>query len=205
MSITATKMMPIHATRAAEAFKELFGRDTFERWTFAGSLRRLKSEIGDIEYVVMPRVGEAVPDGAMFPERTNLVNARLDELLAEGAIEKQIKPDGRARWGERYRAIVFQGVPHEIYFADENNWGSILGIRTGPAEFMKFYMWRLNQSGVLKHAQGYIRYRSDDSIVRVPDENTFFELAHLPFMEPRWRCFWRENCGEDAKRFGGGE
>ena len=123
----------------------------------------------------------------MFPTTCNLALHRLDELLERGVITKQVKSDGRTRWGDRYRALVFEGRVHEVFLATAFNWGAILAIRTGPAEFSEALVTQINARGVLRMKDGYLRYQKDGSVYPCRDEETMFHAAGLEFIEPQDR------------------
>lgn len=194
MSSVATRTPLAEAERAALRFRSLFlgddGVALAERWEIAGSVRRRRETVGDIEHVVIPREGVARPVGAFIDERVNLVTNRLDWLLEDGVIEKQVKSDGLARWGPLYRALVFEGRVHEVFLADEANWGCILAIRTGPAELSACLQRRFNSGGLYRQCDGYLRYTggpASGEIVSVPQEQGYFNLAGVPFVGPDMR------------------
>lgn len=195
MSTTSVRVPLPAALNAALRFRQLFcgdgpESDLFDRWEFAGSVRRRREFVGDIEHVVIPRTGIARPVGAFIDETVNLVTNRLDWLLEDGVVEKQVKSDGRTRWGPLYRALVFEGRVHEVFLADERNWGCILAIRTGPAELSACLQRRFNAGGNYRQHDGYLRYVSGPAageIVSVPTEQGYFNLAGVPFVGPEMR------------------
>jgi DNA polymerase/3'-5' exonuclease PolX len=189
MSSTDTRVPLDEAARMAEGFRDLFPESSYLRWEVAGSVRRRVSTVGDIEHVVIPRRGECTPDGAMFPVEADLVLAQLDSLLAEGRIEKAVYPDGKHRWGERYRGVMWHGVRHEVFIADAENWGSLLTIRTGPWEFSKRLVTQLYARG-WHHEKGYVRYlrgKCEGEVCPCPDEARFFEMAGEAWKAPEYR------------------
>lgn len=147
MSITATRRRLKTALADAEAFRALVGKDTCERWEFAGSLRRQQAMVGDIDHVVIPRWGEVPTEGLFAEPRTaNLLWERLDRLVKEGKLTKAIKSNGM-RWGEKHRSVVFNGFDHELYTADVENWWPVMAIKTGPAELSKRFVIDIQKSG----------------------------------------------------------
>lgn len=186
-----------HAAALAEAidFRALF-EGTYERWEFAGSLRRRRPEVGDIEHVIIPNwqpeeecllLGEV----ADIPH-VNLVRKRATQLVAAGVL---VWHDYRSlssqpphyRRGDKHCGVDFRGRPHELYMCEADNWGCILAIRTGSAEFSKALVTRLHQFG---HRQdmGYLfrrapKHDSDKGHaydrIPCPDEDTYFRAAGL--------------------------
>lgn len=163
MSTTAAKRRASQARADARDLLRLIAgdgqwQDYAERWELAGSLRRNRELVGDVEHVVIPRMGEVTKPGTNtlfnLPERGNVLWARLDELVAEREIGRWY--NGRSEtWGERYRRVGFRGFCHEFFTADADNWGSVMLIRTGPAEFSKGWVTALQTRG-LKHVGGRV-------------------------------------------------
>ena len=184
---------PLAQARAnCERFVKLF-EGTFLSWTVAGSVRRCKPMVGDVEHVIIPESG-IVTDG-LFGKPGSLVLERADTLVRTGVISKAIYSDGKNRWGDKYRGVVFEGVRHELFMADRDNFGAILAIRTGPAEFSERLVTILKQGGKYRQADGYVRRTSEgggvdfsrDGLVPVPNEATFFKLCGMPPLAPEQR------------------
>lgn len=186
---TATKRSLHEAERDAKAFREYF-RDDFHRWEIAGSVRRQMPMIGDIEHVVLPRfeMKQIVKPGDLFPTATlvNVVWERLDALVSSGIMQKhRYGETGQHRWGDLYRGVDYLGFTHEIFTADAKNLGSVLAIRTGPAEFSKRVVTVCQQHGV-EQRDGYLRYIGG-GIIDVPEEKLYLELCGIGWVEPKDR------------------
>jgi DNA polymerase/3'-5' exonuclease PolX len=193
---------------AAEAFRDLF-TGAFERWEFAGSIRRRCREVGDAEHVVIPRIVDRAGDdlfGGAKP--VNLLWERADALVASGKVSRHLYANGQ-RWGLKYRGVDFGYLGlitlNEIFCADESNWGPTLAIRTGPADFSKQLVTGLLRNGH-RNKEGAVwrcapcDCRRDTSCKRcdgtglvpgerisVPDEATYFKLAGVAFAKPEDR------------------
>lgn len=170
------------------------------RWVVAGSVRRCRPEVGDIEHVVVPRLLERSAGGlfGQSVEPENRVWSAMQCLVDRGLAQKALYgEEGRTRWGDKYRGIVFMGVRHEVFLADERNFGSILAIRTGPASIEAAMMQRMRRRGYVHHL-GYVRKNrealgeppdeTEAGIVHVPSEEQFFlNVLGVPCLPPERR------------------
>jgi DNA polymerase/3'-5' exonuclease PolX len=162
MSTTLAKRSLAIATKEAMDFRELF-EGTFERWVIAGSCRRQKPEVGDVEHVVIPKFGE-VPDGGggLFAATitANLVMHRADELLKVGTVSKHLYGDTGPRWGQTNRGMDYKGFNNEIFSADADNFGSVLTIRTGPSDYSRMLVTVMQHRGY-RNRDGYVWNTND--------------------------------------------
>lgn len=190
MSTTSTKRPWSEAADDAHAFRDLFTHGTTHLdWIFAGSLRRKRPEVGDVEHVVRPLDGLVEVSGGLFgqSESVNMLWHRLDELVTQGVVAKHVYGDTGFRWGSKYRGVDFRGHLHEIFTADSANWGCQLLIRTGPAEYSERVVSVLKHGGMYRQQDGYLVHVASGEVVPVPDEKTYLRLAGLPWAEPEDR------------------
>jgi len=99
----------------------------------AGSIRRRKPDgIKDVEIVAIPK-----PPFLEFGKKPGLaIWLMLDELRSRGQVLPRYNKKGNViAWGAKYRATNWRGVPVDIFLAEPDNWGVILLLRTGPAEW----------------------------------------------------------------------
>ncbi len=178
------------AMNDAERFRALFN-ECYLRWEIAGSVRRGKPEVSDVEHVVIARMGEVAGDGLFETSETvNLLWNRLDELVAAGTLAKHRYETVRGlqnRWGMIYRGVDFNGFNHEIFTATPENFGSTLLIRTGPAEYSKAFVERFLAGRLYRQQGGGLVHVKSGDIVPIPDEETYFRMNGLPFVSPENR------------------
>lgn len=188
MSTTLSKRPWAQAMEDAEAFRALFPPACYERWEFAGSVRRRKPEVADVEHVVIPTYGSVDTGASLFgvTERVNLLGFHRDALFKAGTVERHWYGNGH-RWGDRYFGADFRGFNHEVFCADAENWGAMLLIRTGPADFSQRVVTKLKDGGMYRQVDGYLVHVRSQSRVPVPDEASYFKLAGLDYIEPEKR------------------
>ncbi len=184
------------AVQAAFRFRELFA-GCYERWEIAGSIRRRCQTIGDIEHVITPkyREGQRGLRGEPCGKAPNLIRLRAAELIAASVVTlHRYGRTGQTRFGNRHIGLDFEGRMHELFMCDADNWGCILAIRTGSAEFSRVLVSRMRRHGY-RQDEGALHRRRESSpgrgafgtrideteydVVPCPDEDTFFNAAGL--------------------------
>lgn len=144
--------------------------DLCQKIEIAGSLRRGKIDVGDVEIVA-------------WPKDAPTLLARLDVLVATGKIKKSIYSDGRTRWGAKYRGLSVDGLRVEVFLADQHNWGYVYWLRTGPGEANQYVMQQLiYQNAPYRPIEGY--WWAGKHKISVPDEPTLFKLLGIPRVIP---------------------
>jgi DNA polymerase/3'-5' exonuclease PolX len=180
----------------AEDLRALFV-GCYERWEFAGSLRRRSQSVGDVEHVILPAFrGPARVEGLFGAqeqggERVNLLWERADELLRMGIIAKGVYSDGGTKWGPKLHGVGYRGILHEFFTADQDNWGSQLVIKTGPWDFAKAMVTRLRAGGIYVQDEGYVRYAGGPSVGQVravATEEEYFTLCGVTYVAPQLRA-----------------
>ncbi len=163
------------------------------RCVVAGSLRRGRPEVGDIEILYIPRVEIAPVEGRLFAEPVNLVEQRLAGALEGGWLQKRINRAGFETWGDQIKLArhVESGVPVDFFTATAENWSNYLVCRTGPRESNEAIA-RAAQARGLKwkpYTAGFC-WADDPNehvVQRVFGERGVFEIVGLPFLPPHKR------------------
>ena len=163
-----------------------------ERMIFAGSLRRLKPEVGDIEVVFIPKI-EAHPDpddllGHLIP--TSLVDAWLAGEIKAGRMERRRNVNGSPLWGpvNKLARHMASGIGVDFFQADRRNWYSLLVCRTGSAESNTRICNAAIERGLRWDMYAGLRDRLSGVLVFEPaSERALFERVGLPYLEPKDR------------------
>jgi DNA polymerase (family 10) len=130
----------------------------------AGSLRRRRPEVGDLDLVVLH------PDGFRFLEAIMTLYGRRPEKM-----------------GRKYICLTnFRGIQVDLYLADDLTWATLLLIRTGSKQHNIKLCQRALQEGYRLHANGagLERVRFPGQILAVETERQVFEALGLPYKEP---------------------
>lgn len=164
-------------------------RPVAERLIVAGSLRRRKAEVGDVEILFVPKL-KAVPfDLFGTVVQMSLVEDALADLLEGGVLAKRKNVNGSEMWGAKNMLAVHvaSGIPVDLFAATEANWWNYLVCRTGPGESniaiasaAQAMGWKWNPYGAGFSRQ--IGLTTEERVVG--SEREVFEFVGLPFKEP---------------------
>lgn len=147
-----------------------------EKIKIAGSIRRHRPEIKDIDLVVLPKT-EPIKD--LFGMVTG--HKRHEGFI--NAINAMEKIKGDAEDG-KYTQRMLEGVKVEIAIASPLNYGNLVLIRTGNAEFSRMVMMHALRKG-FKQKDGFL-YKKDQ-LISIPDEMIYFKTIGLPYVQPENR------------------
>lgn len=160
-----------------------------DRIKIAGSIRRKRSEVGDVEIVCIPRIegGGLFGDG----EPIDLVTKVCDAFLASGRMAHRLDKNGRRSYGGKFKRLLFEGFPLDLFSVhDANQWGVIFAIRTGPAEFSKRFVTQKAHGGHMPEGycvrDGWLLAHGDQ--VSCPEESDFFRAIGMEFVAPEKRA-----------------
>lgn len=204
------------ALKVAESLVEHF-RPACERIEIAGSLRRLKPEVKDIELVIIPDlspVPRARPEfGKPIPKLyKTLLDKLVDEMKECGDILLEAN-------GDRYKKVLlnYAGIKVDMFInLAPSHWGVQMVLRTGSEDFSHWVVTQRKYGGVLpdgyfvKHQVVWIRDEikkfevpddpnkaiallTDKNNLPMPAEIDFFNFLELGWIEPRDRVArWRK-------------
>lgn len=156
-------------------------RPVCSRIAVAGSLRRGKREVGDVEILYVPLTEERDDPQDMFARiAVNLADERIAELEAEGLLRRRKNVIGSEVYGPKNKLMQHcgTGIPVDLFSTTEESWWNYLVCRTGPAEsnqqiatLAKQRGWKWNPYG-----EGFSR---GDEVVRMESEEAVFEFVGL--------------------------
>ena len=140
---TLTKLAAYHV---ADDLRERLAHACL-RLEVAGSLRRNREAVGDLELVAIPRVVEEAGDDVWgTPHRVSLLGRKVTELIEEGVLD--LDPTDR-KAGERYMKLVYvaSGLQIDLFVVPAETFGLIWLIRTGPASYSQWLVTHARRAG----------------------------------------------------------
>lgn len=141
------------------------------RCEIAGSIRREKSEVKDIEIVAIPK-----------PYQIGLFQDGIAEIVNQWQKVKGELEYGKTKYTQR---ILPEGIKLDLFFAEEGNWGLIFAIRTGSAD----YSHKVLANGWVKRGYksegGYLMQNGKSYEVR--EEKDLFDRIGVAYVEPKHR------------------
>ena len=173
-----------------------------ERIEVAGSIRRRRPDVGDIEIVCVPKreVLFETREFAMFgPERgthtvwEDCLDRQCKELLQQGVFTPRRDVLGHAALGPKYKRLSYRGFGLDLFAVTEPaQFGVVFTIRTGPASFSQRLVTSTWSGGLLPPAfqvkDGALWWRSSGEVVPTPEESDFFARIGVRYIEPHERA-----------------
>lgn len=156
-----------------------------ERIKVAGSLRRRKDEVGDIEIVMIPKIyreknllGEEGP-------RFDTVQKGIDSYIECETYPGRKPALERLNDGDRHIKLreTIVGIQIDLFVVrPPAEWGPIFSIRTGSADFSRRLMVALRNRG-MRCEEGRV-LDMHNRLVPCPEEKDFFKAAGVPMIDP---------------------
>lgn len=158
-----------------------------ERLIVAGSLRRRKEEVGDVEILFIPKWGKITRPDQLFAETCNITEATIETLRFRGVLDARLNKDGREAMGPKNKLMVHRasGIPVDLFTASPENWWNYLVCRTGGAESNVLIATVAREQGYSwsPYGSGFIRL-SDQRLIPMTSEQHVFEFLGLPYLQP---------------------
>ena len=175
------------------------------RCEVAGSIRRQKPEVKDIEIVAIPLWHKVDDPTDLFCERKVNINELWQNNSALNV--KWIKPGTSeiVPWhinqnGKYWRGLLPNSMKLDLFLVTEANWGIQFAIRTGCAEFSHGLVTHANRRS-LPCVDGYLTREGQRLETR--EEIEVFNLLDLDFVEPQNRVGFAQVRARSASKKSG--
>lgn len=151
----------------AKKVKELISPYCY-RAEIAGSIRRKKLEVKDIEIVAIPK-----------PFETGLFESGIATIINKW---QKVKGELPCKYTQR---VLLEGIKLDLFFATRENWGLIYAIRTGSSSYshkVLGYNWK-KRGYTSKEGNLYFK----NNRVNVLEERDLFNRIGVKYIGPEWR------------------
>lgn len=178
---------------AAEICREL--KPVTDRLCCAGSLRRGRDMVSDVEILYVPRF-ECRQVDLLTVAPVDLAAERIGGMLRRGVIDLRLNVKGAATYGPKNKLVVHRaiGVPVDLFAATAENWFNYLVCRTGPKESnMRIASaalargWHWNPYGAGFSRTVLLGDEIKHDVHVVTSEREVFEFVGLPYAAPELR------------------
>ena len=156
----------------------------------AGSIRRQKPMVGDIELLAIPDVVTLRNLLGEVTEELDTLDQGIQRLIEAGFLAYRLNRAGhRLGYGTKNKFLVHlpSGIPVDIFSTTEEKWAMSLVIRTGPADFNKRLMATAQARGMRGHAYGEGFTLADGSALACKTEQEVFAAVGWPYLPPEER------------------
>ena len=171
-----TKLYHVEAWRIADHLRKRL-EIYCERIEIAGSLRRLKPEVGDIELIAIPKF-----ELDLFGQPSSVHLLDIFDFQCVGKVLKN---------GSKYKQVELEeGINLDLFIVTPPaQWGVLFLIRTGSADFSHKFVTQKKFGGLLpSHLSihdGAIWNHNE--LIPTPEEKDVFKLAGVDYIEPEKR------------------
>ncbi len=159
-----------------------------DRIAIAGSIRRGKEQVGDIEILFSPKKGVHRVDLLTVAESPQ-TDAIICAMLADRILAKRPNKLGNFTWGPKNMLAIdtLSGIPVDLFSAELRCWWVALVIRTGGKETnLELTTTALKQQTRL-HAYGGIERLETGEMIYPQSEEEVFRLCGVTYRPPEER------------------
>ena len=170
--------MELERARAiAEELKRLL-EPACEKITIAGSIRRQKPDVGDIEILAIPK----------FDGMVDLLDRELKWLIGTRVLEYRPTINRSIIYGPKNKLLrhIKSSIGIDVFSTTEECWAVSLVVRTGGERTNKRIAYTAMKKGWRFRAYGD-GFDTPDGHIRCSSEQEVFEAVGLPYLEPQER------------------
>ncbi len=167
------------AKAIAEKIKALL-ESSCEKVVIAGSIRRQKPDVGDIELLCISKYGTGV----------DMLDAKIKTLIQLDVLDYRLNKWGSRVYGPKNKLLVHKesGIGVDIFSTTAECWPVALVVRTGGKISNMEIATRALARGMRFHAYGRGFTRADGSELICQSEADVFRAVGLAYREP-----WERN------------
>lgn len=133
-----------------------------EQIEIAGSLRRQLPYVGDIEFLLIPKLALPVQGflGGIVSEKSvemrDLAADAIADMVKSGILSQRKNVNGSVIWGKENKLAVYNAsnIPVDFFFTDKQRWFMALAIRTGGKQTNIALAMAAQKHGLKLHPYG---------------------------------------------------
>lgn len=152
----------------------------------AGSLRRLKKEVGDVELLFVPRKEQC----GLFEDVTDDLAAKLINSLVPSVLTKRPNLKGICAWGPKNKLAIHRasGIPVDLFSVAPDCWWNSVVVRTGgKASNLLLTNAALRRGWSFEaYGSGFQKLGSDEHHTST-SESDVFQFVGMPYLTPQNR------------------
>jgi DNA polymerase/3'-5' exonuclease PolX len=155
----------------------------------AGSIRREKDLVGDIELLAIPKYSVQSTPYSLFQENINLLEQEVERLISSHFLDFRVKSDGTVADGHKVKLLQLStGIPVDLFMTTQQAWFNSLVCRTGGKRsneqiagmaLMKGWNWKMGGPG--------FHNPTTNTWHVVTSEEAVFNFVGLPYIPPNQR------------------
>lgn len=184
------KMIELH--KAEEITRELIDilNPLCDRIEVAGSVRRKKPTVKDIELVIIPKAQKETDD--LFSEQEK-VTYHIDKFLWEDPrFDFRLSKDGKRMYGDKNKLLLFTSEKYgqialDIFTAEPHNYMMVKFIRTGGAKTNKLIAVTANKLGYNLRIYESAFVNGKGQKMEMFSEQHIFDFLGLKYLQPEER------------------
>jgi DNA polymerase (family 10) len=168
--------MELEKAKAIAGYIKTLLEPSCYRIEIAGSIRRQKPDVGDIEFLCIPKFGGY----------RDLLDERLKWLIGTRVLDYRLNKRGSKTYGPKNKLLlhVNSGIGVDIFSTDLECWPVALVVRTGGERTNKEIASLALERGMRFHAYGRGFTLADGSELVCYTEEDVFKAVGLPYLEP---------------------
>ena len=180
---------PLEQAEAVGKWLVTYLSSTCDRIEIAGSIRRRKLEVGDVEILYVPKRGYGDPDLFGVCDPRPATDVAIEQLLRAGVFAKRKNSNGSEIWGEMNKLAVHveSGIPVDFFATSSDCWHNYLVCRTGPAELNLRIAVAAKERGLKWHPYGNGFTTPSGKILKCDSEEAVFATAGMKYLSPEER------------------
>jgi len=160
-----------------------------EKVEIAGSIRRQKPTVSDIEIIYIPKYKEESKFSLFNDNKPKLDNMLRNFVNINPNFTKRLNKLGFSTFGRKIQLMLYKNkYPVDLFVANRENWAVTKLIRTGSKEFNIFLLNEAPLNGFeISLEKGYLKYIKSEKLIYPQSEQEIFAILGIDYLPPEQR------------------